>query len=183
VAVADWQRQYWDSPLFLAYLTERDEARADMVEELLDRYDRGGIEIVISSFVIAEVRRLPTPGAATPADEREVPVQAISPDQVQRVRRMFESEQLELHVLTPRIAQRAADIGNEYPRLLPGDCVHIATAIEAGVDVLFTWDGGGQRRRPGDMLRYDGRINDLAIREPFVPLGPMFDPPPQAGAF
>ena len=89
---------------------------------------------------------------------------------------MFESDAFETYVLTPRIAERAADIGNAYPSLLPGDCVHIATAIESAADVLFTWDGG-QRRRPGTMLRYDGEIDGLAIREPFVPMGPMFDPP------
>ena len=176
--MVDWRRQYWDSPLFLAYVTDQDEARASIVEGLLEGYDHSGIEIVISSLVIAEVRSVPRPGVGTPADEQSTPVQPISPEQAQRVRTMFESDQLELRVLTPRIAQRAADIGNEYPRLLPPDCVHIATALEADVDVLFTWDGGGRRRRPGDMLRYDGRIDGLAIREPFVPLGPMFDPRP-----
>ena len=44
-------------------------------------------------------------------------------------------------MLTPRIAERAAEIGDTFPRLLPPDCVHIATAIEAEADVLFTYEG------------------------------------------
>lgn len=73
--------------------------------------------------------------------------------------------------LTDRVAQIAADIGNQFPSLLPGDCVHIATAIDARADVLFTYDGAGQRRRPGAMLRYDARIGTppLRIMVPFDP--------------
>ena len=90
---------------------------------------------------------------------------------------LFNSLELEIRVLTPRIAERAAEIGDTFPRLLPADCVHIATAIEAGADVLFTYDGAGQRRRPADMIRYDRRIGDgLRIMQPFVPTGPLFDP-------
>jgi hypothetical protein len=74
-------------------------------------------------------------------------------------------------VLTDRTALSAADIGNTYPSLTPGDCVHIATAIEARADVLFTYDGAGQRRRPNEMLRYDTLIGTppLRIMEPFDP--------------
>lgn len=178
--MADWRRQYWDSPLFCVYVANVDEPKTSMINELLGQYDRRGIEIVVSTFVIAEVRRVPTLRARTPADETKVRSQPVDPLQLARVRQMFQSEQLEVRVLTPRIAERAAEIGNHYPRLLPGDCVHIATAIDARADVLFTWDGAGQRRRPGEMLRYDGLIEGLAIKAPFVPMGQMFDPAQRA---
>ena len=178
--MADWRRQYWDSPLFIAYLTDHDKAKTATVASLLQSHYTGAISIVISSFLIAEIRSVALPGAPTPSDESETEVHRIGSEQARQVQQMLHSDALDMYVLTPRIAQLAADIGNQYPRLLPGDCVHIATAIESDSDVLFTWDGSGQRRRPGRMLRYDGQIEGLAIKEPFVPMGPIFDPPSPA---
>ena len=39
-----------------------------------------------------------------------------------------------------RTAQSAAEIGNQYPSLRPGDCVHIATVRGQG-GVRVTYDG------------------------------------------
>ena len=174
----EWRRQYWDSSLFISYLTATEVDRVEIIQGLLDQHERSGIEIIISSFAIAEVRSIPVEGATTPTDdEGAVETVAYHPDHLRRVMNLFNSLELEIRVLTPRIAERAAEIGDRFPRLLPPDCVHIATAIEAEADVLFTYDGAGQRRRPGAMLRYDWRIGDgLRIMEPFVPTGPLFDP-------
>ncbi|MDE2993040.1 MAG: type II toxin-antitoxin system VapC family toxin [Chloroflexota bacterium] len=174
----EWRRQYWDSSLFISYLAGTEAARVETIHRLLEQYERSGIEIIISSFAIAEVRRIPVEGATTPPDdEGAVETVVYDPQHLRQVRDIFTSPQLEIRVLTPRIAERAAEIGDTFPRLLPPDCVHIATAIEAEADVLFTYDGAGQRRRPGAMLRYDQRIGDgLRIMEPFVPTGPLFDP-------
>ena len=176
--MTEWQRQYWDSSLFLSYLTGTETERVEVIQGLLEQYERNGIEIIISSFAIAEVRSIPVVGATTPPDdEGAVETVAYDPQHLRQVRDIFTSPQLEIRVLTPRIAERAAEIGDTFPRLLPPDCVHIATAIEAGADVLFTYDGVGQRRRTGAMLRYDRRIGDsLRIMEPFIPTGPLFDP-------
>jgi predicted nucleic acid-binding protein len=175
--MADWRRQYWDSVLFCVYVTNTDADKVKTINDLLTAYDREAIEIITSTFAVAEVRRVPVLRARTPPDESQIKTQPVDEAQRARVRRMFESDQLDMRAVTPRVADKAADIGNTYPRLLPADCVHIATAIDAGADVLVTWDGSGQRRRPGTMLRYDGRIDGLAIKEPFVPMGEMFDPP------
>ena len=174
----DWRRQYWDSTLFLSYLAGTETERVEVIQGLLEQYERSGIEIIISSFAIAEVRSIPAAGATTPPDdEGAVETLEHDPERSRLVSTLFTSPQLEIRVLTPRIAERAAEIGDTFPRLLPADCVHIATAIEAGVDVLFTYDGAGQRRRPADMLRYDRRIGDgLRIMQPFVPTGLLFDP-------
>ena len=174
----EWRRQYWDSSLFISYLAGIEVDRVEIIQGLLEQYERSGIEIIISSFAIAEVRSIPVEGATTPPDdEGAVKTVAYHPEHLQRVRNLFNSLELEIRVLTPRIAERAAEIGDTFPRLLPADCVHIATAIETRVDVLFTYDGAGQRRRTGAMLRYDRRIGDgLRIMQPFVPTGPLFDP-------
>lgn len=174
----EWRRQYWDSSLFISYLAGTEAARVDTIHRLLEQHERNGTEIIISSFVIAEVRRIGVADATTPPDdEGAVETVAYHPEHLRRVRSLFNSLELEIRVLTPRIAERAAEIGDTFPRLLPPDCVHIATAIEAEADVLFTYDGAGQRRRTGAMLRYDRRVGDgLRIMQPFVPTGPLFDP-------
>lgn len=174
----EWRRQYWDSSLFISYLAGTEIDRVETIQALLEQHERSGIEIIVSSFAIAEVRRIAVEGATTPHnDEGAVETVVYHPDHLRRVRNLFISLELEIRVLTPRIAERAAEIGDTFPRLLPPDCVHIATAIEAEADVLFTYDGAGQRRRPGAMLRYDRRMgNGLRIMKPFVPTGPFFDP-------
>jgi len=174
--MSDWRAQYWDSTLFLSYLDPLQPERVRVMRELLRAREQGTIEIVISTLVIAEVRSLPTPGApATLGAEHEVETQPLDPVHEDTLKRFFSSDQLDYRPLTVRIARRAADIGDRFPRLLPADCVHIATALEAEVDVLFTYDGAGRRRRPEDMIRYDGRIEGLRIHEPFVPMGPLWD--------
>ena len=97
--------------------------------------------------------------------------------QAERVRELFRSGRLVIRPVVEQIAFRAAEIGNQFPQLMPADCVHIATAEQFGVDALFTRDGDRSvgRRRPKDMLRYDGQINGLRIVPPFNPMGEMFD--------
>lgn len=169
--MSDWRNQYWDSTLFISYLEGVESERIKVIRALLDQYDEKKLQIVVSSFAIAEVRSYREPGTPGPAPGAEGMAQnrPLVPAHAQAVRDMFASDQLLIRVLTPRVAEMAADIGNSYPDLAPGDCVHIATAIDAGVDVLFTYDGAGTRRRPADMLRYDERIGDppLRIMEPW----------------
>lgn len=64
----EWRRQYWDSSLFISYLAGTEAARVETIHRLLEQYERSGIEIIISSFAIAEVRRIPVEGATTPPD-------------------------------------------------------------------------------------------------------------------
>lgn len=159
---------YLDAPVFISAVSggiaseDRDELRG-----LLAQIDQGSMEAVISTFCIAEVRRL-TDDDSNPDFDR---------DEADRVRRMFREGNLQVRPLTEHIAMRAQAIGNEFPRLLPGDCVHIATAAQFGVDALFTRDGSQLegRRRPDSMLAHDGQIDGLRIVEPFNPMGPLMD--------
>ena len=159
-----------DAPVFISAVAgnvppdERDELVA-----LLRQVDAGSVEAVVSTFCIVEVRRLEDDGSEP----------GFSTDEAERVRRMFREGKLIVRPLTEHIALKAQAIGSEFPRLLPGDCVHIATALDFGVDALFTRDGSGLqgRRRPGSMLDHDRRIEGLRIFEPFNPTGPLFDHP------
>ena len=157
------------SRLHLRRLRHRAPEQREELIGLLRRAEEGGIQAVVSTFCIAEVRKL--------TDDDSHP--EFSQAEADRVRRMFREGDLVVRPLTEHIAFKAQDIGNEFPQLLPGDCVHIATAIQFGVDALFTRDGSGLegRRRPGTMLFYDGQIEGLRIVEPFNPMGPLLDHP------
>lgn len=171
----EFERQYWDSTLFLSYVANNQPDFCDAIDALLRIRETGGISIVVSTFAIAEVRYL---GGD---DGKEV--EPISPEERERrietVREMFDSPELELRALTPHTAQLAQSIGNEHPALTPADCVHIATALDARCEILFTLDGIGARRRPKDMLRYSRQIGNppLPITPPFEVQGYMFDLP------
>lgn len=102
-------------------------------------------------------------------------------DEFETAQELFESDRIDLWAVTPHIAAEAARIGYENPSVTPTDCVHIATAIEATADVLFTFDGSGttKRRKQGAMIALSGSVGDppLRIREPSVSHGPLFDMP------
>lgn len=170
--MSEWQVQYWDSTLFITLVEGRETERISVIRSLLHSYEQKKLQIAVSTFAIAECRRyrqLDTPGPA-PGDEGTAATTPLNDDNGKVVREVFASPQLLVWTLTPHIAELAADIGNQYPDLLPGDCVHIATAIEANADVLFTYDGAGKgRRRPDAMIRYDGKIGNppLPIKEPW----------------
>ena len=89
---------------------------------------------VVSTFCIAEVRRLDDDGSHPDFNQAEA----------ERMRRMFGGENLIIRPVTEAIAFRAQDIGTSFPSLMPADCVHIATALDFGVDALFTRDGSGR---------------------------------------
>ena len=139
------------------------------LSDLIGQVDERGIMAVVSTFCIAEVRRLDDDGSHPDFNQAEA----------ERMRRMFGGENLIIRPVTEAIAFRAQDIGTSFPSLMPADCVHIATALDFGVVALFTRDGSGLhgRRRPGTMLSHDGRIDGLRIVEPFNPAGPLFDHP------
>jgi hypothetical protein len=85
-----------------------------------------------------------------------------------------------LYDVTPGIAAMAREIGEKQHALTPTDTVHIATAIFAKADVLFTFDGDGKigkRRRQKEMIANTGEFGTppLRISTPFVDLGPLLD--------
>jgi predicted nucleic acid-binding protein len=157
----DYRVQYWDSGVFIEYLTNFNRPRAELIHELILDLERGAIRVVISTFVIAEVRYFTSPGG-----QDTVRFDRQNRD---RITELFTSDKFDYWVLTNRIAQMAADIGNQFRRISPPDCVHLATALAAGVDVFFTYDGAIHQSRRDKLLAYNGRIGDrpLEIRVPF----------------
>jgi predicted nucleic acid-binding protein len=163
-----FRRQYWDTCLFINYLTNLEKDKADVVHDLLLQAERGkgasALTIVISNLVIAEVRE-----KAGNVKERQ-----------EKLDRLFDTDwpYLEPHALTGTIAQRAREIGNRFPSITVPDAIHVATALHAKAEVLFTYDGAAdrkERRRSGTLLKYNEQIGDppLKIQIPWVYSGSM----------
>ena len=161
--------------MFISLLTGKDEKRMSIIRALSEQEGKGLIQIAVSTFVSAEVR----------PDESN---SSLDVAEFQKAVELLESPRLDVWTLTPKIGQMAQKIGQLFPKLLPGDCVHIATAIEANTVVLFTFDGAGpSRRRPSEMIAHSGKIGPqfgkpiLKISEPYLPVAhekdPLFNPP------
>lgn len=158
------QVQYWDSCVFISLLIKEKE-RIETVEALLRKSEEGKIVIAASTLVIAEVR----PDELNPT---------LDPAQYKKIQELFNSDRISYWALTPAIAERAREIGVQHPKLLPPDCIHIATALACNASVLFTFDGSGpKRRRPAEMIRYDGLFGNPALKicAPYIEEGPLFD--------
>lgn len=161
--------QYWDSCLYINFLTNLDQVKATTIAELFGQAEGGKLGVIVSNLVLVEVR--PVPGS--PPDYRQK-IDAL----LSQSRPFFN-----FYGLSRSISLLARDIGEQFPPLTVPDTVHVATALEAGASRFFTYDGDHSkaRRRSGDLLRYDGQIGPafgkppLAIQVPFVRSGPLDD--------
>lgn len=87
--MTDPRVQYWDSTVFVAFIRgeKEDPKRIETVRTLLGIYDRGGIQIVTSTFAIAEVRALPREDVPGPpvGREEEAESERFDPERFRRV--------------------------------------------------------------------------------------------------
>lgn len=161
-------KEYWDSCLFLVYLQNKPEERelVDIVSALLRRAESGETLIVVSTFVLVELRSL----RPYDADHAEV------------LWDLFHTNRpyLRMVSLSPRLAELAATIGSEHQITSP-DTVHVATAWSEKVSVMLTLDGSPSKeiRRSGGLLQFDDKIGKpaLAIKAPSMPLNAQFPLP------
>jgi len=144
--------------------TDERRKRVEKIKELLALHEQKKIEIAISTMAIVEFRPYQDAASHDPAN-------------VKRIEELFNSTDITLYDLTPGIAAMAREIGEKNHALTPTDSIHIATAIFAKADVLFTFDGVGKRRRQKDMIANTEKFGNppLKISEPYVDLGPLID--------
>ena len=120
-------RVYWDSDCFLGWLLE-DAAKSAPCEEVLIDAQDGKLQIVTSALTIAEVLALRFQ-PKIPADRRTV------------VEGFFKNEFILVRTVTRRTAESARDLVWTQG-IAPKDALHVATALEAKLDMLHTFDGG-----------------------------------------
>jgi len=120
---------YWDSCIFIAWL--RDEQRPnpsdmDGIAYLVEEWDAGRVVIVTS-----------------PITRIEVLDSSLTPDQAATFHACFRRSTLRVDAVTLPVADLAHELRDFYadPRLCTPDALHLATAIAAECDTLYTFDG------------------------------------------
>ena len=129
-------RVYWDSVCFLGWLLEESDKK-DSCEEVLIEAEDGKLQIVTSALTLAEVLALRWK-PKIPADRRTT------------VENFFKKEFILVRGVTRRTAESARDLVWDHS-IAPKDAIHVATALEAGVPMLHTYDDGliGKSKKVG----------------------------------
>ena len=135
---------YFDTCIFLHWLSDpqKDAVVVDGIEDIVRDAERQQSIIIVTS-VITRI---------------EVLNARLARDASERFNRMFGQFTVQTVNVDPRIAQLAHDIRDYYMsqtpvvKLATPDCIHLATAIHFECDEMNTLDGGGMRKRPGDLL-------------------------------
>jgi predicted nucleic acid-binding protein len=124
-------RVYWDSDCFLGWLLEEAD-KVELCEEVLIEAEDGKIQIVTSALTIAEVLALRW--------QPKIPVSRRD-----AVEQFFKNEFLLVRTITRRTAESARELVWEGG-IAPKDALHVATALEAKVPMLHSFDEGLQKK-------------------------------------
>jgi predicted nucleic acid-binding protein len=148
------RRRYWDSATFLALLRE-EAGRVDKCRAVVGEARAGSLVIVTSTLALAEVLML----------RGSEPIPKSNAD---TVRRFFRNPWIVVFELDRTLAELAQDVVWDHG-IAPKDAVHVATAMNAEVEQLDTFDG--------PLIAKSGMLGDPALRigEPGIE-GSLFDP-------
>lgn len=138
---------YWDSACFLAWLQDEVDS-SDLCKHVLDECEQGKTRLVTSALTIAEVLAL--------KGRRPIPV-----DRREKVEAFFKPSFIIVRSVTRRTSEAARKYVWEHG-VSPKDAIHIATAIEAEIDDLHTFDR--------DFIKQSGKHGSplLQIRKPYA---------------
>jgi predicted nucleic acid-binding protein len=146
---------YWDSATFLAYF-QQEEGRVDLCRGTLERAEMGEVCIITSALTIAECLWL----------RGSVP---IPKNRAQIVRLFFRHSYMRVRNVTRKTSELAQDLVWDQG-IRPKDAIHVATALEARVPVIETFDD--------PLIGKTGLIGSpaLIIRAPVGPAQPRLFP-------
>lgn len=144
--------RYWDSNAFIGWLAEEPD-KADECRAVIRAAEEGKTQLVTSALTVAEVLWL--------RGEPRIPAESA-----EKVQRFFEHEYIVVNDLDRRLAEHAQRLV-WHQDIKPKDAVHVATAIDAGVDRMETFDEG--------LIKKSGTVGDppLEIGRPNEP-GTLF---------
>lgn len=123
------KRLYWDTSVFLCFLSEEEHERRRICEDILQHARDGQLELITSMYTIVEVIR--PKGIKHP-----VP---LTDDQAALLDGMFKWSWIKKIQVHEELARFAVKLSRKYG-LKPADSIHAATAIEEAADELQVWD-------------------------------------------
>lgn len=148
------ERRYWDSDCFLAWL-QNETGKADACREVLEAADEGKILLVTSALTLAEVLYL----------RGRRPIAKARKDIVVD---FFKNDYIAVRNVTRHVAELARELVWDQG-IKPKDAVHVATALEARLSLMNTFDQNLLKKSPisGNPQLV---IAKPSVREPKLPL-------------
>ena len=136
---------YWDSNAFLGWFQE-EPGKVELCEGTLGRAGDGAVLIITSALTIAEVLWL-----------RNAP--PIPKQKAELVRKFFRRSYIRVRNVTRIVSESAQDLVWDNG-IRPKDAIHVATALDAKVVALETFDE--------PLIKKSGSVG-LLIRKPIPP--------------
>jgi predicted nucleic acid-binding protein len=142
---------YWDSDAFLGWFQE-EPGKVELCEGTIERAQNGEALIITSALTIAEVLWL-RGGPPIPQEKDKL------------VRKFFRRSYIRVRNVTRAVSESAQDLAWNHG-IRPKDAIHVATAQDAKVVALETFDEG--------LLNKSGAVGNpnLIIRKPIPPVQP-----------
>lgn len=142
---------YWDSDAFLGWL-QAEAGKVDLCQGTIERAETGECALITSALTLAEVLWL-RGGPKIPADKAE------------KLGRFFRRSFIKVRPVTRSIAEAAQDVVWNHG-VRPKDAIHVATAIDAQLGCMETFDEA--------LIARSGGIGNpaLIIRKPIPPRAP-----------
>ena len=142
---------YWDSDAFLGWL-QAEKGKVDLCQGTIEMGESGNAYIVTSTLTLAEVLWM-----------RGAP--RIPKEKAETLGRFFRRSFIRVRPVTRSIAESAQDLVWNH-NVKPKDAIHVATALDAKITTLETFDEG--------LLLKSGLVGNppLTIRKPIPPRAP-----------
>jgi predicted nucleic acid-binding protein len=149
------KKYYWDSCAFILWLDEKgDQLVVDGLAQVVKEVESGQADLFTSALTKSEVLR-----------------GKMSPEQRDRFNRLFQRRNMVAVDITSRVLALSEEIREWNRKISTPDAIHLATAILYEADEFHTTDGGGKRKRGGDLLPLNGNVagHKLKICIPAAP--------------
>jgi predicted nucleic acid-binding protein len=147
------KRVFWDSCVFIILLSRHNKIdlleKQKMCSACLQNAIDGIIDIFVSTITIVEVNK--TIDSVNPI-----------PDEIkEKIKNLIDQPFIKVVSADLARAIEARDLIWEYSWLSPTDAIHLACALHAKVDELFTYDGKGKQK---GLLDLDGKTGIPSLR-------------------
>lgn len=123
---------YWDSDVFISRL-QMWPGRVDTLRQFTEAAERNEINLVISTFSLAEIAKVPGLNGDPVKDK------PLTEVELAKISAYFENDYIIIRPLTIDIAEMAREYVCKHG-LKPPDAVHVATAIYWNVPLLHSYD-------------------------------------------